>query len=328
MESRDQVRLADIARIAGCSINTVSLALRDSPRISDKRKAQIKGIAEKLGYVPNRAARNLRAKKSKMVGIYTTPLVDDVRIKMVNTLLDELHRGGYSPILGVGRGERWYKTTWIRTFRELNVEMIVVLWDTPSVPLPEWAEKIPLVFIGCLPTRNINCDYLALDREEAGKMAVEYLISCGCRRLTVIRGGVGFGRGALSIIRDRGLEYVEFSDANSNDMQEVYKLGHLLYQKRDSIDGLACGDARIAAYIMKGFIDAGGRVPDDITFVAYDYFPWADVLPGPLATVEQPIDSMASVAMSIIKRRLEEPFLPKMQLLQPHRLVVRGSFKM
>jgi LacI family transcriptional regulator len=47
------VRLEDIARRAGVSKNTVSVALRNKPGVSDKRRAEIQRIAEEMGYRPN-----------------------------------------------------------------------------------------------------------------------------------------------------------------------------------------------------------------------------------------------------------------------------------
>lgn len=53
----------DIAKHLGLSNATVSLALRDSPRIPEKRRKQVREAAEKLGYRPNPAASMLAYQK-------------------------------------------------------------------------------------------------------------------------------------------------------------------------------------------------------------------------------------------------------------------------
>lgn len=45
--------LRDIAKALGLSHVAVSLALRDSPRVSEARRAEVKAMAEKLGYRPD-----------------------------------------------------------------------------------------------------------------------------------------------------------------------------------------------------------------------------------------------------------------------------------
>ena len=56
----EKVTLAQIAEIAGCSVNAVSRALRDKPDISEETRIKIKEIAEKMGYVANYSAQALR----------------------------------------------------------------------------------------------------------------------------------------------------------------------------------------------------------------------------------------------------------------------------
>ncbi len=47
------ISMKDLARQANCSVNTVSLALRDSPRISTEARARIQKLARDTGYRPN-----------------------------------------------------------------------------------------------------------------------------------------------------------------------------------------------------------------------------------------------------------------------------------
>ncbi len=319
------ITLEDVARQAGCSVNTASLALRGSLRISEKRRKEIQEIANELGYIPNHAARNLRAKRTKMVGIYTLPLYDAVRAEMVNVLLEELYREGYKPILGTNANkEIWAESEWMKTFQEMRVEVIVVLWHEPT-PLPEWTKKIPVIFIGCHPKKDLDCDYLALDREEAGRIGIEHLISRGYKKIMIAASqNSEFAKGCSEAIRNPSKQY----PANYNlpiDIEQYYSLGYTISRKKDLPDAVICGDSQAAARFMQGVLEAGRKVPDDIAIVGYDYFPWADILAVPLTTIEQPIDLMATSAISIIKQRLQEREAPKIQIVQPHRLVIRKS---
>jgi DNA-binding LacI/PurR family transcriptional regulator len=60
-KSADSPTLTDIAREAGVSVMTVSRALRDAPKVSEKRRKEIKEIAHKLGYRPNPEMSRLMA---------------------------------------------------------------------------------------------------------------------------------------------------------------------------------------------------------------------------------------------------------------------------
>lgn len=65
---RDDVNISDVAKRAGVSIATVSLALNDKGRISDKTRARIKKVAKDLGYVSNRHAAAFRTGNNKTIG--------------------------------------------------------------------------------------------------------------------------------------------------------------------------------------------------------------------------------------------------------------------
>ena len=63
------VRLVDIAKKTGYSVNTVSHALLNKPDISEKTREYIKSVADEMGYIANVSAGELRSGKSKTVAI-------------------------------------------------------------------------------------------------------------------------------------------------------------------------------------------------------------------------------------------------------------------
>ena len=69
------VTMREIALRAGVTVDAVSKALRDRNDISEKKKEEIRKIAEELGYVPNHNARSLSTGKSHLIGLFL-PLSD------------------------------------------------------------------------------------------------------------------------------------------------------------------------------------------------------------------------------------------------------------
>lgn len=65
-----QVRLKDVAAECGVSPSTVSLVLNGtSDRITPETEARVRAAAEKLGYTPNLAARSLRTRRTRTIGV-------------------------------------------------------------------------------------------------------------------------------------------------------------------------------------------------------------------------------------------------------------------
>ena len=177
------VRQSDIALRAGCSKNTVSLALRGSEQISPARREQIERLAKTMGYVPDHAARNLRTRKSGMVGVYIRGLYEPAWTDLVNRLIVGLHGEGIRPVLGLGGSPdaAWGTSPWVQTFQELNVEAVLVLAE-PVDDIQDLPGHKPVVLVGCQPNDSLPSDYVAIDRMQAARLGTEYLVSRGHRR--------------------------------------------------------------------------------------------------------------------------------------------------
>ncbi|NLX07493.1 MAG: LacI family transcriptional regulator [Phycisphaerae bacterium] len=326
---KGNVTLQDIARRAGCSANTVSLSLRDSPRISKAMRARVQKLAEELNYAPNYAAQNLRRRRSGLIGIHLAQALHDaVRTEMVNRLLDELHTAEYRPVLGIGEGteQDWCASPWIETFRQLQVEALVVI-ASHVTHLPEWAGDLPVVLLGCEPDDSLPCDYLALDRAAAGRTAVEHLLSRGHRDILVACSPrYSFTDGCIAAIREARAKAHFHQDAGDlRWAEDGLRFARQIADQRAAATATVFGDSGLAAGYVRGLIDAGIRVPDEMAVAAYDYFPWAGMLAVPLTTVEQPIARMAPAAVELVKNRLAHPKAPPVHLVQDHVLMVRQS---
>ncbi len=322
------VTLDDIASAAGCSKNTVSLALRDSIRISTVLRSRIRAISEQFNYTPDYAARNLRARRSGLIGIYTHALHDIVRTEMVNHLLSELHTTEYRPVLGLGEPGcgSWSDSAWMQTFRELRIEALVLLWSSVSDGLPEWIRSIPVIMVGGDPAENLQCDSLALDRKQAGSAGVDHLISRGRRRILIGAPEGDFRTGCLRSIKAAGYKpYPPPYQPNYRNMREARMFGHTLAKEKERPDAAVFVDSGFAGAFLRGVVDTKLKVPRDIAIVGYDYFPWAEMLAVPLTTIEQPIGMLASKAVDLIRRRMTHPDAPFMHIVQPHAIVVRES---
>lgn len=93
---KENVSLGDIAKVAGVSTMTVSRALRNSPKVSEKRKREILKIADKLGYNPNPRLSRL------MLEMRMT------RIRGMSPVLAALHTFGSNDILTPEHGPHMF----------------------------------------------------------------------------------------------------------------------------------------------------------------------------------------------------------------------------
>src|SRR2546423_5377717 len=97
--------IKDIARELGVSLATVSRALADSPDISAETKEKVWATAEALNYLPNLAARSLRSRRTRVIGVVVENVSHEFGAQIVRGIHDQLLRSGYQMLLSsVGAG--------------------------------------------------------------------------------------------------------------------------------------------------------------------------------------------------------------------------------
>ena len=331
-DMKKNVRLQDIADALGVSRNTVSLALRDSPRISTARRKAIADTAEAMGYRPHHAARQLARRRSGLIGLFTTSLYDAVRMELVNDLMKRLHDDMYRPILGLSGNQAGldHASPWIATFQELAIEALVLLTQT-TTSVPDWAGDMPVIAVGGNASNARDCDRVSVNRVAAGRQAAQHLIERGCEYLLVTGSrGHPFIDAAVRAQTDA----VPCESIWPVPINHPQLLDHLEQAIADAVAaqkgkhkklGLVMGDAPLAAMVMDRLLNRGLRIPDDLAVVSYDYYPPADVLKVPLTTIVQPIAEMVEQTVTLVRRRLADPSGDKQQVVLDHTVIQRAS---
>ena len=84
-----KVSIIDVAKLAGVSVSTVSLVLRQKGKISDATIEKVNAAIQELGYVHNVAAANLRANTTNLIGLILRDFNDSFSIKVMANIVQE-----------------------------------------------------------------------------------------------------------------------------------------------------------------------------------------------------------------------------------------------
>lgn len=96
-----RVTLSDVAQLAGVSPITVSRALRGERAVAAELVAKVQAAADKLGYVPNPAARALASGQSSHVAVLIPMLSNALFVDVLETLQHTLRQAGYQTLIGI-----------------------------------------------------------------------------------------------------------------------------------------------------------------------------------------------------------------------------------
>ncbi|STS87402.1 maltose regulon regulatory protein MalI [Klebsiella variicola] len=122
-----KVSIIDVAKLAGVSVSTVSLVLRQKGKISDATIEKVNAAIQELGYVHNVAAANLRANTTNLIGLILRDFNDSFSIKVMANIVQELEKQGYMVILGQPRDDHDYLARCLLSFKQQGVAGVIYL---------------------------------------------------------------------------------------------------------------------------------------------------------------------------------------------------------
>ncbi|HEY4004973.1 MAG TPA: LacI family DNA-binding transcriptional regulator [Pseudonocardia sp.] len=333
------VRMRDVARLAGVSEATVSLALSGNPRISEATRSRVVEIAEQLGYRPHAAARSLRTDSTQALGLVVSDVANPFFAELAGHIERIAAAEGYSVVLCNSDEDPDRQDSYLFSLLAgSQVDGVILVPAREATPGIEVASANlvlldrPIEVRGC----DANAERLRAIPVVRGAAAealaevAEMLVDLGHRRIGIIAlpqsTQIGRERRGMLVEAFAALgvpaEDVTVVPGDFRQRSAELAVRQLLAAPKPPTAYFAA-DGLMAIGAMKALRRAGLRIPRDISLVGYDDAPWFDLLDPPLTTVAQPIPELAAAAVRAMLARLAGA--PPSSASPPCRLVRRES---
>ncbi len=319
----------DVAREAGVSQNTVSLVVRDSPRVRPETKAAVRAVMARLGYHPNAVAAALRTR--------TTPVL--LFVARRDLVHDHVAAGLLAGVVE-GADSRAFSVLVVAADRgapERAADAFRARWASGAVVWATGADD-PVVAglsaAGC-PTvcllgggrPGAEAAVVRADDEGGGRAAVQHLVARGHRRLGLVAlttQGDGLAparaRGARAAAEAAGACLLVERAPGWTVEAGLDAARRLLGRTPRPTAVFAISD-RLAFGVLRAAAEAGLRVPEDLAVCGFDDAEWSRYSTPPLTTVDFPLRALGRIAAE----RLLDPGGAGPLAPVPTRLVVRAS---
>lgn len=332
---RKRATVHDVAVEAGVSRGTVSRVVNGERYVSAEAREAIEAAIEKVGYVPNTAARNLVMQRTQAVGFVVhephSLFVDDPNIG--NILLganEALSQADHQLVCLVVDSERDTD----RITRYLSggfVDGVIMVSARQNDPITRVIERLglPATFVGHPPDLR-ELPFVGIDNRAASADITGELIGAGRRRIGMI---------AAALDRDSGSDRLAgFRDALGDRFDEHLVVEVPLYSHQDGfagmtellqrepgIDGVFAASDAVAAGALEALRAAGRRVPEDVSIVGFDDSAWALRCHPPLTTVHQPAAAVGQRAAEVLLAQLRGETISPAGSFVPTSIVRRDS---
>ncbi len=297
----NNITIKDVAKKSGVAIGTVSRVLNDGS-VSKKTKDKVLKAMEDLNYVPNDVARNIRTKKTGLIGLMLPNIGHPFFGRVTYTIERELNKMGYKLLLCNSEFEENEEINYIEMLERSRVEGIIVMshQEVDNILLDI---NIPIVTIDKY-TKGIPC--VASDNYKGGQIAAEQLIKSGRKNIAYIGGKPP----VKSLARERLNGFLDYLN-NINVGCFVYEKTLPLYQEEQLVkkfvskygkhyDGIFTSSDMFAASLIYEFKNKGIKVPDDVSVIGFDGIQNTKFFNPILTTIKQNKQDIAKQTVNIM----------------------------
>ncbi|MDR1613651.1 MAG: LacI family transcriptional regulator [Planctomycetota bacterium] len=305
--------IKDVARLAGVSIATVSRAVNNLDVVSGETRRRIQWAVDRLGYSPNLAARSLKRRSAKLLGL----LVPDIENPFYATLAKNMEReasgAGYSLILCNTDGRIETENHYLKLLSGRLADGIFLCRSAvrASSLTVSGGKAIPLVFLEKQEEGDDRRSVM-VDNSAVGVLAARHLLALGHRRLACVmedRRSLPFARRVRGFVAEAARRGVGVGPASIVEggprIADGRNAMQRLIRKRSPSRPTAvyCTNDLLAFGAMQAVFEAGLRIPGDISLVGTDDVAQSSYMYPPLTTVRQPYADIAREALRLLAQK-------------------------
>ncbi|MBI5800743.1 MAG: LacI family DNA-binding transcriptional regulator [Verrucomicrobia bacterium] len=329
------VRLKDIAYRAGCSVMTVSKALRDAKDISVATKARIQQMAEEMGYVPDAAAAGLRTRSTRLLGLIIPTLTNPLFARVVMAIEEWAYQHGYALLLLHSHNDPAREEQCIRRLLSRRVDGLFISpasrMETTVVIYDELLRSgPPVVILGSRAKFCAGFDCVESDDATASANVTRHLLDLGHRRIAFFAGPQ-----VSPWANDRLAGYkkalreakVEFDDQlifqAGATIEEGEKVAVQFLNESTDATAIQAVNDLVAIGVGSLLLKQGLKIPQDYSVAGFGNILVSEHFRVPLTTVRQPKFRLGVAAMELMLAKLRNEKAESKRL--PADLVIRQS---
>jgi DNA-binding LacI/PurR family transcriptional regulator len=296
--------MADVARLAGVSHQTVSRVLNDHPNVRPQTREDVLAAVRELGYRRNAAARTLVTGRTNTIGVISFDTTLYGPASMLYGIERAAHPAYSVAIASLQLLERNSMLAAAERFLNQGVEGIIVIAPLATAvhALIGIAADVPLVGVGCGISAPLPS--VAIDNPAGATKATRYLLDLGHRTVHHVAGPARFldaeeriegWRSALRAAR------VQQPPVLRGDWSagSGYEIGHQL-AGMPGVTAVFSANDQMALGLLRAFAERGRSVPEQISVVGFDDIPEAAYFRPPLTTVRQDFGELGRRALHLL----------------------------
>ena len=311
MNDKPKLTMKDLAAELGLSISVVSRVLNGKAneyRISEATQALVHEAAEKNGFTVNQLARSLRLQKTSTIGLLIPDISNSFFSMIARAVENAARRRGYSIILCDTENDTLVEKQAMALLHDRAVDGLIV------APVSDDAQHIQALYKKGLPIVLVDrffddlvIPYVTSNNFQGAYDGTEHLIREGHQAIGFIQGipnskpNLERLRGFTKALDDNGIALNDaWIEGRKFEEQDGYESACTLLQRSTPPTALFATSSVGALGVMRACLELNLHIPDDVSLIGFDEYPYAPLLAPPLTTIAQSTQSIGETASHLL----------------------------
>jgi LacI family transcriptional regulator len=309
--------VVDVAARAGVSLGTVSNVLNHPDRVAPATRERVLQAIRELGFVRNEAARQLRAGRSRTIGLVVLDVGNPFFTDLAAGVEATATKAGLSVVLCNSNDDDDRELHYLSLLQEQRAFGILITPVGGKTAAIDTVRRsgTPVVLVDRGSNRR-QCS-VSVNDHVGGELAVAHLISQGHKRIGFVGGPLAItqvserlagARAAMHAagMRDDALVVIETPRLDvASGRATGGQLAAMPTRRRPT--GVFCANDLLALGLLQDTTRRKLAVPGDLAIVGYDDIEFAAAAAVPLTSVRQPRAQLGQAAMDLLLEEATDP---------------------
>ncbi len=333
----NKATIYDVAGAAKVSLATVSRALNNPEKVKPETREKVLKVIKDLGYKPNAFAKGLASRKSTIVAVIVSDMSRASVAEMMNGIADIARVYNYSLLLYILKSEEAKESEILKDVIAAQVDGILYLNDEINSEQHALLKdiqdnyNIPIVLANTLYPDASDLIAVSIDYELAGYEVTKSLISEGRKNIYMLSTARKYmvndlkEKGYIRAITEAGMEPKIMRTSGDISINRAH---FEEFFKNNEVDGVVAVRDSIAVSFMNVMLDAGKKIPEDISIFGFQNTKYASLARPKLSTVDLPIYDIGAVGMRLLTKKMVGDEVAKDAMVTlPHSIIYRETNK-
>ena len=308
------VSIREVAALAGVSLGTVSNVLNRPDVVAEPTRSRVLAAIKELGFIRNESARQLRAGRSRTIGLVVLDVANPFFTDVARGVEDEASESGLAVILCNSDDQKAKESRYLEVLEEHRVQGILI---TPVAGADARLARLqrrgtPVVLVDSRSPSRGQCS-VSVDDVLGGDLAVSHLLEAGHEQIAFVGGPLSIRQ--VTDRREGAIRALARAGRTEADlyMMETPALNVAAGQWAGAaLAGLPAGARPTAVFCANDLLALGVlqemttrriRVPDRVAIVGYDDVDFAAAAAVPLSSVRQPRHQLGRAIRHVCAKR-------------------------